>query len=106
MKAFLPQSLVEEIAERYETLGEKYLTDQALPDGRRINGMIFTDRIVNCREEVVDAVFCILGQVFKDVHHGQHSPTENLDVMLDGLVKIYSLCVQLEEQQNYTNVSP
>jgi hypothetical protein len=106
MQAVLPQSLAEEITERYETLGEKYLTEQMLPDGRHINGMIFTDRMVNCREEVVDAVFCVLGQAFKDVHHGHTEPSENLGAMLDGLVRIYSLCVQMEQQQNYTNVSP
>lgn len=106
LKAFLPQSLVEEISVRYETLGDKYLTEQILPDGRQINGMIFSDRLVNCREEVVDAVFCILGQIFKDVNHGKHEPSENLSEMLGGLTKIYSLCVQMEEQQDYTNVSP
>ena len=106
MKAILPSSLIDEITERYETLGEKYLTDREVAPGVRINGMIFTDRIVNCREEVVDAVFCILGQIFKDVRHGMHEPTENLDTILNGLTMIYSLCVQMESQKNYTNVSP
>lgn len=106
LKAVLPHSLTEEISERYATLGEKYLTERTLPDGRHINGMMFTDRIVNCREEVVDGVFCILGQIFKDVNIGQHEPTEGLYEMLEGLSRIYSMCVQLEGQQKYTNVAP
>lgn len=61
----MPEELIAEIKQRYETLGEKYLTDNLTEDGRRINGMMYTSRIDNCNEEVVDAVFCIIGWIFK-----------------------------------------
>lgn len=71
MLAKIPPKLAEEITERYATLGEKYLTDALHTDGRRINGMMFTDRLVNCNEEIIDAVFCIVGQMFKDKNAGK-----------------------------------
>lgn len=98
--AKLPHELVVEIKERYETLGEKYMTDEVYPDGRRINGMMFTDRIENCREEIVDAVFCIIGQIFKDTPE-PNGPSENLYFLLDGLIHIYSTLVILEETGEY-----
>lgn len=102
IRAIVPEYLMKEIEERYSTLGEKYLTDQEAPDGRRINGMMFTDRIVNCREEVIDAAFCILGQTFKDVQAGR-TPSDYLYSMLMGLIEIYSMCVSLEESGDYVN---
>lgn len=86
----LPKNLAEEIIHRYQTLGPNYLTDVRHLDGRPVNGMIYTDRIVNCLEEVVDAVFCILGQIFKDTNSG-HMPSENLADILDGLIHVWTL---------------
>lgn len=63
--AMIPASLAEEVRHRYKTLGNKYLTAQQHYDGRFINGMMFTSRIDNCLEEVVDAVFCVIGWLFK-----------------------------------------
>ncbi len=64
-KARLPATLVEEITTRYETLGEKYVTAHKRNDGRFINGMMYTSRVTNAVEEVVDAVFCMIGWAFK-----------------------------------------
>jgi hypothetical protein len=100
LKAKLPASLVDEIAVRYETLGDKYLTEAVSSDGRRVNGMMFTDRIQNCREEIVDAVFCILGQIFKDGVTG-NQPDDNLYFLLEGLIEIYSGLAYMEESKNY-----
>lgn len=88
--AKLPAKLVKDIADRYETLGEKYLTEEVYFDGRRINGMMFTSRIDNCLEEVVDAVFCILGWIFKVAHKGQAIPI-NAYSCLTGLIEVYSM---------------
>lgn len=88
--AKIPHKLAEEITERYATLGEKYLTDALHTDGRRINGMMFTDRMVNMNEEIVDAVFCAVGQIFKDTNAGK-LPSENLAYILDGLTELYTM---------------
>lgn len=103
--AMLPQQLVEEISDRYRELGAKYLSDKFWPDGRQINGMLFTDRMENCREELVDAAFCILGQIFKDSEHSDREPHDLLYEMLAGLISLYSMCVALEESGEYANVS-
>lgn len=88
--AKIPHKLAEEIKERYATLGEKYLTDALHSDGRRINGMMFTDRLVNMNEEITDAVFCVIGQIFKNKKNGIDS-SENLTYILDGLIDIYTI---------------
>lgn len=103
--SLLPQTLVEEIEIRYRELGTKYLSGRTWPDGRQINNMLFTDRMINCREELVDAVFCILGQIFKDIQHGDDQPNDVLYDMLSGLIAVYSMCVAMEENGLYTNVS-
>ena len=105
MLGILPAALVVEITERYESLGTKYLSDKFWPDGRQINSMLFTDRIVNCREKVIDAVFCILGQIFKDLNHSDNQPDDALYSMLEALIAVYSICVSMEEGERYTNVS-
>ena len=101
MLAILPDSLAAEIKERYETLGDKYLSDKFHTDGRQINGMMFTDRIINCKEEVVDAVFCILGQIFKETVKGIE-PSENMFPMLYGLIQVYSLLSLEYVRGNYS----
>lgn len=93
---------MEEIKTRYETLGEKYLTDQLTEDGRRINGMMFTDRVVNCREELIDAAFCVIGQIYKEAISGR-VPDDSFYALLEGCIDMYSLCVALEEGGEYVN---
>jgi hypothetical protein len=103
MRAILPELLLGEIEDRYETLGEKYLTENHHIDGRLINGMMYTDRIVNCREEVVDAVFCVMGQIYKDTNIAGVEPNDSLFLMLSNLIQVYSLCIILEEEAAYWN---
>lgn len=100
MKAKLPMSLVEEITERYETLGTKYLSEEEF-DGRPVNQMMFTDRIINCREEVVDAVFCMLGQIFKEQSNGSEEIDDNIYFILEGLTNIYSALMFMQFNQSY-----
>ena len=106
IRAIVPVLLMQEIEERYEKLGEKYLTDETRPDGRRINGMMYSDRIVNCREEIIDAVFCVLGQIFKDTRVANVEPSDSLYVMLTALIQVYSMCVVMEEEHEYWNHDP
>lgn len=90
-QAMLPASLVKEITERYETLGFKYVSGEKLSeDGRLVNDMMYTSRIDNCLEEIVDATFCILGQIFKDSVVNKPS-SDNLYTVLQSLIDIYSL---------------
>lgn len=92
LEAKIPNSLYKDIANRYLTLGDKYLTEYYHIDGRPINGMMFSDRIQNCIEEIVDAAFCVLGEIFKRNVKGI-DPGENLYTLLDGIIQIYSLLV-------------
>lgn len=97
----LPGPLAADVAARYLNLGEKYLTDALHTDGRRINGMMYTDRVVNANEEIIDAVFCMLGQIFKDTSKGME-PRDNIYVALELMIKLYQI-LKLEEQSGYYN---
>lgn len=100
LAAVIPQSLSEEIRERYLTLGAKYMTKDRYKDGRYINAMMNTSRIQNCREEIVDAVFCVLGWIFKAQAVNQQ-PSDSAWAALRGLIDIYSLLVsEYENDQN------
>lgn len=99
-EAKLPKTLFEELTNRYEELGPKYLTEYKVDD-RKINGMMYTDRIVNCREEIVDAVFCLLGQIFKEQVANVREPSENLYIMLSGLIEIYTTLKFIEHEEDY-----
>lgn len=87
----IPASLAAEISERYETLGGKYLTGNFTEDGRQINGMMYTSRIDNCLEEIVDAVFCMLGWIFKSNLNCAGAIPDSAYASLQGLIEIYSL---------------
>ena len=96
----LPSRLIAEMSMRYEQLGDKYLTEQLHTDGRRINAMMFTSRVGNCIEEVVDAAFCILGWIFKAKAAGRPIP-ESAYPCLDMLTSVYSLLsAEFEVEQN------
>lgn len=84
----IPESLACEIRTRYEELGVKYLTENVHTDGRFINAMMYTSRVANCLEEIVDAVFCILGWIFRS--QGGDIP-DSAYICLDMLIDIYSL---------------
>lgn len=88
--ARIPATLAKEIATRYETLGTKYLTEHKTDDGRRINAMMFTSRVANCLEEVVDSVFCVLGWIFKCGEEGEEPPDAAYSCLV-GFIEIYSL---------------
>lgn len=97
MLGLIPASLAHEITERYETLGTKYLSDQKHTDGRPINAMMFTSRVANCREEIVDAAFCMLGTIFKADAAGEEIPDWAYTI-LRGCIEIYSMLVAVQEQ--------
>lgn len=105
LRSKLPATLIEEITERYETLGEKYLTDEVTEDGRRVNGMCYSDRIVNCREEIVDGVFCILGQILKE-QLVEKEPDDRLYELLIALIEIYSSLKFIENEGDYVIALP
>lgn len=100
--AKIPAKLADEMAVRYATLGEKYLTEKTHTDDRRINEMMFTDRIINCNEEVVDAVFCIVGQLFKNKNTNAPSNPE-LYMVLDLLITVYSSLAVIFDRGEYAN---
>lgn len=86
----IPASLAREIEHRYVKLGDKYLTDNFTEDGRRINAMMYTNRIENGLEEIVDAVFCILGWIFKHLRNGTEPPEAAYQSLM-GLIEVYSI---------------
>lgn len=98
LRALVPAKLCDDMTVRYATLGEKYLTEKKYSDGRFINSMMDTSRIQNCVEEVVDAVFCILGWIFKCKVSGADYP-HSAYVILRGLIEVYSL-LEAEKAQN------
>lgn len=93
----LPVNLARDISIRYETLGGKYLSAEFHNDGRQINAMMFTSRIVNCLEEIIDSVFCILGQIFKETVDGGE-PADYLFDVLTGLINLYGLLKAHEDE--------
>jgi hypothetical protein len=103
METRLPARLISEMAMRYESLGDKYLTEQLHTDGRRINAMMFTSRVGNCIEEVVDSVFCVLGWIFKAKRLGKPIPPSAYPC-LDMLTQVYSLLsAEFELEQSKPN---
>lgn len=94
-QAMLPASLVKEIAERYETLGPGYVTDEK-HEGRFVNQMMKTSRIDNCLEEIVDAAFCMLGWAFKSRVNDNKIP-DSCYTVLQSLCDIYTLLVSERE---------
>lgn len=92
----IPATLAKDIATRYETLGTKYLTEHKTDDGRRVNAMMFTSRVANCLEEVVDSVFCVLGWIFKETENGEEPPDAAYSCLI-GLIEIYGLLKAEEE---------
>jgi hypothetical protein len=101
MLAKLPYSMVLLIKERYETLGVNYLTNIPIEDGRLINKMMITDRIENCLEEVIDAVFCILGWSFKCQEAAKDFPIEG-ELALNNLIQTYSLLKDAQANGSYS----
>ena len=99
LEAKIPGSLYKDIANRYITLGGSYLTEFLTVDGRPINQMMFSDRVTNCIEEIVDAAFCVIGEIFKRNAKGIE-PGNNLYVLLEGIIQIYSLLVVESEIMN------
>lgn len=95
--ARIPESLARAIRERYNTLGTKYLTDQVHTDGRRINAMMFTSRVANANEEIVDAAFCMLGTIFKANANEEEIPDWAYQVLM-GCIEIYSMLKAVEAE--------
>jgi hypothetical protein len=89
----LPVSLVNQIEERYNLLGPKYVTEEVHLDGRFINGCMLKSSAQDAIEEVIDAVFNVLVLIFKNSKLGPVIPDELYSV-LSGLIEIYTaLCV-------------
>lgn len=99
LEAKIPSSLYKDIANRYLTLGPGYATDFITVDGRPINGMMYSDRVQNCIEEIVDAAFCVIGEIFKRNAKGIE-PGQNMYILLEGIIQIYSLLVVESEIMN------
>lgn len=97
MLARIPESLARDIRERYATLGTKYLTDQVHTDGRKINAMMFTSRVANANEEIVDAAFCMLGTIFKAQANKEEIPDWSYQVLM-GCIEIYSMLKAVEAE--------
>lgn len=95
--ARIPESLARDIRERYSTLGTKYLTDERHTDGRRINAMMFTSRVANANEEIVDAAFCMLGTIFKAQANEEEIPDWAYQVLM-GCIEIYSMLKAVEAE--------
>lgn len=96
----LPENLSIDIATRYRDLGGKYLTDKLHDDGRRINGMMFTDRIENCLEEIIDGAFCIVGEIFKLKAAGMQVP-HALNRILDLHCILYDQLKDYQEKSQW-----
>lgn len=93
--ARIPVMLAHEIETRYETLGEKYMTDNRYQDGRFINGCMYKSSVQDALEEIVDAVFNTLVWLFKA--RNQDEISDNMIQVFLGLVEIYSmLCLERE----------
>lgn len=97
MQSVIPEALAREIRERYATLGTKYLSDQKHTDGRTINAMMFTSRVANCREEIVDAAFCMLGEIFKAQVADEDIPDWAYTI-LRGCIEMYSMLKAVEAE--------
>lgn len=105
LRSKLPATLIEEVTERYETLGFKYVSEEITDDNRLINSMMYTDRIINCREEIVDGVFCILGQILKE-QLVEKNPPDILYDLLVNLSEIYSTLKFMEHEGEYVVALP
>lgn len=95
MQSIIPEALAREIRDRYATLGTKYLTEERHVDGRFINAMMYTSRVANCREEIVDAAFCMLGTIFKAQADNDEIPDWAYTI-LRGCIEIYSMLKTVE----------
>lgn len=95
--ARIPEALARDIRERYATLGTKYLTEDLHTDGRRINAMMYTSRVANANEEIVDAAFCMLGEIFKANVNQEEIPDWTYQVLL-GCIEIYSMLKAVEAE--------
>lgn len=93
LSAHVPESLAEIIRERYDTLGEKYLTDAFHFDGRRINACMDKSSIQDALEEVVDAVFNTLVWIFKG------DRKNSAYTVLEGLIIIYGVLAAEREHE-------
>lgn len=90
LKARIPMKLAQEIEERYTTLGLKYMTEQRWDDGRLINACMFTNRIENALEEIIDAVFCVLGWILKYRQLNRQIPDSAYHALI-GMIELYAL---------------
>lgn len=95
----LPKKLVDDIEDRYERLGPKYVTEETHIDGRRINGCMLKSSSQDAIEEVIDAVFNILVLIFKNSRLDPVIP-DQLYSILTGLVEIYTALAVIREQQD------
>lgn len=93
--AMVPVLLARDIETRYASLGTKYLTEERHTDGRQINALMYTSRVANANEEIVDAFFCMLGTAFKATVNEEEIPDWVYEVMT-GLIHIYGVLKMVE----------
>lgn len=53
----IPANLMALISKRYEEHAPEYISDEMHPSGKPYNKCMFVDNLVECEEEIVDAVF-------------------------------------------------
>lgn len=90
IQAKIPISLFEEIRNRYETLGVKYMTDTQSDDGRFVNGCMYKSSIQDALEEVVDAVFNCLVWIFKERSGQMTEGTVSMELIYR-LIDVYTI---------------
>lgn len=93
LQARVPASLDAWVRERYASLGDKYLTTDIMPDGRRVNSCMYKSSVQDALEEVVDAVFNVLVWLFKLRLEGRQLVAAHSALL--GLIELYAL-LQLE----------
>lgn len=97
--SIIPAKLAQDITERYERLGPAYATENRFKDGRFINGMMYTNRVENAIEEIVDAVFCMAGWIFK-AEARELEPPDSAFLALNALIDCYSLLMQERDNES------
>lgn len=96
MLGLIPGALAQEIKERYENLGLKYLTNKRTEDGRWINACMDKSSVQDAREEVIDAVFNTLVWIFKG-YKSKDGISPNSYPVLKNLIECYSILLTEKE---------
>lgn len=99
MLGFVPGALAQEVTERYENLGLKYLTNKKTEDGRWVNACMDKSSVQDCREEVIDAVFNTLVWIFKG-SKSEQGIAPNAYPVLKNLIECYGILLTEKELED------